>query len=195
MTFAYALDSGYNFIYKSDQGTKWNLSLKNYFWESYTFELFGNLQLQFTFEILGVYKDVYTVNLILFDFFPYRQIIGWTDPFAVIKGAVAGFDFQVAGEYELKFLEIDIIMSQSAKGSSQSFVGFVQGLIAGTVTDYTSILPYQWSQWVYTNLPKKVNPIGLGVNDLFAWTNWYGVQPLWSLQVSNVIPAPVIKVY
>ena len=76
-------------------------------------ELFADAEFDIAFEILGIYKDVWKATFYLFDIYPYRQVITYTDPFAVITGA-AGFDVQTVGEYELHFLEIDIGNTQQA---------------------------------------------------------------------------------
>ena len=187
------IDAGYHTAYDSGYGLKSNFALVNYYFESYGFELFATSVLSINFQVLDVYSINYNLDLVLLDVVPYRAVVAWTDPFAVLSGAVTGFDMQVSGEYELHFLEVNPNVNQNALVTAVSLVSYLENLIA-TPSTYLDFLPLAPS-WSFTtnsfyfydqdsniNLVSTLNSLGLDA------TAWYGEHQWWSLQTGNVLP-------
>ncbi len=182
-TLAYEAEATYGTVF--DQGVDSVDDEINY--ASYAFNVDATADASVTFEIAGIYKQSFTFTVDILDVTPYRQIIEWVNPEALIFGSKTSLGVGAIGEYDLYFLETSTTYGANAFIFSKSIADYFDSMIQGA-TDSTLIVP-EAADFAYADDDITADSTYLTYDVVEAFnvdtttSTWYGTQTIWSASV------------
>ena len=156
-------------------------------YESYGINAASSASVSFGLDFFGAYKYGMEIAITLFDITPYRQIIQWVNPIALLNGAATQFDIGLRGEYDVYLAEIQLTHLQSMWQFSYDLADWFQTTVQGTTTA-ADLVPTS-SNWSFDDDDFDSSIFSFTLADYVG--AWYGSQSYYQTSLSGYITASV----
>ena len=175
-------DIQYTYNFETTYGVKFNAEVdstdSDINKESYALNMDAYIDIDFELNFLGLYKQNIGVTFDILDITPYRQVVSYVNPEALLWGSKTNLDVTLSGEYDLFFGEITTTSTMHMLEVSKSIVDLA---IAGSsIVDYIPMMS-----------DFAVNADGIETTETYlSWSaaslvdpsgTWYGNQEYWTM--------------
>lgn len=184
-------DVSYTYNFEATYGTVFEASVDasdadiNH--ESYAFNFDAYMTTAFTFDIAGIYTYKFGVSVDLLDVTPYRQIVSYVNPIAVIEGTKS-FDVGASGQYDLYFAEVTTTSTHNTMVFTKSIADYLETVFAGSA-DATLAVP-SMDDFELSDTDALDNTYyNWNAAEQFSFdsSSWYGTQQIWSASIKGTI--------
>lgn len=185
-------DISYTYSFEATYGTAFSAEVdaddSDIYHDAYSFNFDASMSTAFTFDVAGLFTHKIEVDVTLLDVTPYRQIISYVNPAALLAGTKTTFDIGASGEYDLYFGEISTSSTQGVMTITKSIADYLVSVFSGA-TDATLIAPSFADFEISESDSYTESYLGFTFAEEFGFdsSSWYGTQELWTASIFGTI--------
>lgn len=184
-------DIAYTYNFEATYGTAFDAGVNaddtDVYYESYGLNFDAYMTTSFEFNIAGLTTYTVGLDLNLLNVTPYRQVISYTTPGALLSGNKASFDIAAAGEYDLNFLEVTTTSTMGMMTISKSIADYLVTVFSGAA-DATLIAP-AFADFTLSTAAFDETYLSWSLAKQFGFdtATWYGTQQYYAASLFGTI--------